>query len=164
VAAFRHDKDNDAPEHFVKVYGNWRIERHTPVNGQMALAETREGRNIITTVGKSFLAAFLASAAAAASTFTCKYLVIGTGTGAESAGGTALDTETARHTGTVSTQANAIYQVIATFATGVGTGAITEYGLFSSNTAGTMFCRDLESSIAKGALDTLTATLQITLS
>ena len=159
-----HLKDNDAPEHYVRVYGQWRIERFTPVDGKMALAEVREGKNVITTVGTEALASYLNSAAATATTFTFKYMAIGTGTGAESAANTALGTETARHTGTVSYISGAIYQVKATFATGIGTGAITEYGLLNSNTAGTMFCRDVETVINKGASDTLTATLQITLS
>lgn len=159
-----HLKDNDDPVHFVRVYGNWRIERHTPVDGKMQLAEVREGRNVITTVGKEALASLLNAAAATATTNTFKYMAIGTGTGAESASDTALGTETGRHTGTVSYVSGAIYQVKATFACGVGTGAITEYGLFNSNTAGTMFCRDVESVINKGASDTLTGTLQITLS
>ena len=164
VVPFRHDKDNEDPSHYVRVYGLWKIERHTPVNGQMVLADVREGKNLIQTNGKEFLASFLQSATAAAATFTCRYVAIGTGTGAESAADTTLGTESARHTGTVSYVSGAIYQVIGTFATGVGTGDITEYGLFSSSSAGTMFCRDLETAISKGALDTLTATLQITLS
>lgn len=157
-------KDNSDPAHYVALYGSWRIERHSPVGGQMRLVEVREGLNIITTAGKEALASFLNAAASGATTNTFKYMAIGTGTGAESASDTALGTETARHTGTVSYVSGGIYQVKATFATGVGTGAITEYGLLNSNTAGTMFSRDVESVINKGASDTLTATLQITLS
>ena len=59
---------------------------------------------------------------------------------------------------------NQIYQVKATFGTGLGTGAIVEYGLFSSSTAGTLFARDTESVINKGANDTLTVTAQFTVS
>jgi hypothetical protein len=159
-----HIKDNNDPMHFVRVYGNWRIERHTPVDGQLSLAEVREGRNVITTAGKEALASLLNAAAATATTNTFKYLAIGTGVAAESAADTTLGTELTRNTGTVSYITGAIYQVKATFATGIGTGAITEYGLFNSSTAGTMFSRDLETVINKGALDVLTATLQITLS
>ncbi len=163
VAAFQHNKDNEDPSHYVKLYGSWRIELHTPVDGKMVLAEVREGKNIITTVGKEFLASYLQSGTAAAATFTCRYVGVGTGVGAESAADTALGTESARHTGTVSYVTGAIYQVKATFACGVATGSITEYGLFSSSAAGTMFCRDLETAIPKGAGDVLTSILQITL-
>lgn len=152
-------------DHYVRVYGKWKIERHTPgPNGDMVLAEVRDGINIITTVGKEFLASFLQSATAAAATFTCRYMACGTGTTAEAVGQTALGTEVARHTGTVSYISGALYQVKATFATGVAVGAITEYGIFSSSSAGTMLCRDVESAINVGASDTLTATAQITLS
>jgi hypothetical protein len=122
------------------------------------------GPNVVCTNGKEFLASFLYSAAAAASTFTCKYMAIGTDGTAEAAGQTALGTELSRTTGTVSYISNQIYQVKATFATGSGTGAIVEYGLFSSSTGGTMLSRDVESVINKGAADVLTVTYQLTIS
>jgi hypothetical protein len=128
------------------------------------IKDHREGDNVVTTNGKEFLASFLKSAALAASTFTCKYIGIGTGTSSESAADTALGTESSRATGTVSYVSNQIYQVTATFATGSGTGAIVEYGLFSSNTAGTLLSRDVETAVNKGANDTLTVTYQLTIS
>jgi len=144
-----------------KVEGFWSMYLYGP-NG--ALKDERHGKNVVTTVGKEFLASFLKSAAAAASTFTCKYIAIGSDATAEAVGNTTLGTELARHTGTVSYVSGAIFQVTATFATGVGTGSIYEYGLFSSSTAGTMFSRDTESLITKGANDTLTVTTRVTLS
>jgi hypothetical protein len=93
-----------------------------------------------------------------------KYIAIGTDSTAEAAANTALGIEAARHTGTVSYISGQIFQVKATFGTGLGTGAIVEYGLFSSNTAGTMLARDTESVINKGANDTLTVSAQFTLS
>ncbi len=129
-----------------------------------ALKERREGDNVVTTVGKEFLASFLGSAAAAASTFTCKYVAIGTDATAEAVGNTALGTEASRHTGTVSYVSGGIFQVTATFAAGSGTGAIAEYGLFSTNTAGTLLSRDTEAVINKAAGDSLVAVYQLTLS
>lgn len=145
----------------VTLRGKWSFELRGP-DGE--LKDSRTGTNVICTNGKEFLASFLNSAAAAASTFTMRYIAIGTDATAEAAAQTALGTESSRHTGTVSYVSNQIYQVKATFATGSGTGAIVEYGLFSSNSAGTMLCRDTESVINKGANDTLTVTAQITLS
>lgn len=129
-----------------------------------AVKKTVEGPNVVCTNGKEFLASFLQSAAAAASTFTMKYIAIGTDSTAEAAANTALGTEVSRHTGVVSYVSNQIYKVTATFATGSGTGAITEYGLFSSNANGTMLSRDTESVINKGANDTLTVIYQLTIS
>lgn len=123
-----------------------------------------EGNNVVVTNGKEFLASYLYSAALAAATFTMKYMAIGSDATGEAVGNTALGTELARTTGTVSYVSNQIYQVTATFGTGVGTGAIVEYGLFSSSTAGTMLARDTESVVNKGANDTLTVTAQMTIS
>lgn len=149
------------PKDTLTLKGHWYIQLYGP-NGK--LKKEIDGKNVVCTNGKEFLASFLNSAAAAASTFTCKYIAIGTDTTAEAAADTALNTEVARHTGTVSYISGQIYQVKATFATGLGTGAITEYGLFSSNAAGTMLTRDTESVINKGANDELVVTNQITLS
>lgn len=123
-----------------------------------------QGTNVVCTNGKEFLASYLASAAAGAATFTMKYIGIGTDATAELAANTALGVELARQTGTASYVSGQIYQVTATFAAGTGTGAIVEYGLFSSSTAGTMLARDTESVINKGASDTLTIVAQFTIS
>lgn len=145
---------------FVRLYGKYSAIL-TDENGREK--QRVEGSNVVCTNGKEFLASFLNSAALAASTFTMKYLAIGTDATAEAAGNTALGSEASRHTGTVSYVSNQIYQVTATFAAGSGTGAIAEYGLFSSNTNGTMLSRDTESVINKGASDTLTVTYQLTI-
>lgn len=147
-------------QEFVRLYGKYSAVL-TDEHGQVK--QTVEGKNVVCTNGKEFLASFLNSAAADAATFTMKYLGIGTGSTTEAASDTALGAEISRHTGTVSYVSNQIFQVKATFAAGSGTGAVAEYGLFSSNTNGTMLSRDTESVINKGALDTLTVTYQLTI-
>jgi hypothetical protein len=141
--------------------GRWKMVLQGP-DGKVK--QEVEGDNVVCTNGKEFLASFLSSAAAAASTFTCRYVAIGTNATAEAAGDTALGTELARVSGVVSYVSNQIYKVTATFTTGVGTGSIVEYGLFSSSSAGTMLSRDTESVITKGAADTLTAVCNLTIS
>lgn len=145
----------------VKMKGEWFVRLYGP-DGE--LKDSRQGFNVVTTVGKEFLASFMYSAVASPATFTGRYIGIGTNSTAEAAGDTALGTEVSRHTGTVSYISGQIFQVKATFATGSGTGAITEYGLISSNSAGTLIARDTESAINKGANDTLTVTCQLTIS
>lgn len=145
----------------VTLTGRWYITLYGAPNEIKAQVS---GKNVITENGLSYLASFLNSAAGAASTFTMQYVAIGTDSTAEAASNTALGTESARHTGTASYASDAIYRVTATFASGTGTGAIVEYGLFSSNTAGTMLSRDTEAVINKGANDTLVVTTEITLS
>jgi hypothetical protein len=144
----------------VTLRGRWKL---TLESGGVIKQET-SGENVVCTNGKEFLASFLKSAAAAASTFTCRYVAIGTDATAEAAANTALGTELARVSGIVSYVSNQIYQVTATFASGTGTGAIVEYGLLSSSTGGTLLSRDTEAVINKGANDSLTAVVQITVS
>jgi hypothetical protein len=145
----------------VRMKGEWFITLYGP-DGHVK--DKRQGFNVVTTVGKEFIASFLGSACAAAATFTGKYIAIGTDATAEAAANTALGTEVSRHTGTASYLSGQIYQITATFAAGSGTGAIAEYGLFSSNSAGTLIARDTEGVITKGASDTLTVVAQMTFS
>ena len=145
----------------MELTGRWYLKLYGPTGD---LKEEVSGKNVITENGLDFMASYLNSAAAAAATFTMRYVAIGTDSTAEAASNTALGAETARHTGTVSYVSNAIYRVSATFASGVGTGAIVEYGLLSSSTGGTMLSRDTEAVINKGANDTLTVTTEVTLS
>jgi hypothetical protein len=122
----------------------------------------KSGKNVVVTNGLEFLASFMNSAATAASTFTMRYIAVGTDSTSEAVSNTALGTEVGRHTGTVTYTSGALYEVVATFAAGSATGAIVEYGLFSSSSAGTMFSRDTEAVINVGASDTLTVTTKVT--
>jgi hypothetical protein len=127
----------------IKLTGRYFVSVYGP-DGKLRARD--ESPNIVTTVGKEFMASFLKSAALAASTFTAKYVAIGTGSSAESAADTALATESARHTGTVSYTSGGIYNVTATFPTGAAVGAILEFGLLSSGTAGTLLSRSVKSA------------------
>ena len=146
----------------MKLTGKWWITLYGAPN---EIKQSIHGKNVIVDTGKQFLVDFLGSAAAAASTFTMRYIAIGTGNTAEAASNTALATELCRVSGTVSAATN-IYRVIATFGSGIGTGGIYEYGVFSTITsgAGTMFSRDVEALISKGANDSLVVTTEITVS
>jgi len=143
----------------LKLEGRWFVTLYGP-DGEVK--EKREGINTITTGGLSALVQHLASAVAAATTFTHRYIAIGSDNTAETSADTALGTELARHTGTVSQIDGGIYQVTATFPSGTGTGNVYEYGLLDSNTAGTLFSRDTEGLITKGANDDLVVITQIT--
>lgn len=146
----------------VELIGRWTMELREGHGGP--LKQRIQGHNVVCTNGKEFLASFLYSAAVAASTFTMKYIAIGTDATAEAAANTTLGTEVARTTGTASYVSGQIFQVTATFASGTGTGAIVEYGLFSSSTGGTMLSRDTEAAVNKGSNDVLTVVAQYTLS
>jgi hypothetical protein len=146
----------------MKLKGKWWV---TLYGAPDEIKETRHGENVVVATGHDFLASFLYSAAAAASTFTMKYVAIGTDSTGEAAADTALGTELCRVLATVSAT-SAIYRLTATFASGIGTGGIYEYGVMSTLTsgAGTMFSRDTEALITKGANDTLVVTTEITVS
>ena len=144
----------------VTIKGKWHVVLRGP-DGR--IKDERNGENVITTNGLEYLASYLHSANTAGS-WTMNYVAIGTDSTAELNTDTALGTELSRHTGTVTYTSGGIYEVVATFAAGSGTGAIVEYGLFDANTGGTMLNRSTESVINKGASDTLEATTQITFS
>lgn len=147
-------------ERVIKIEGHWTMKLHGPDG---SLKTELSGKNVITDNGKEYLASWLHSAATSAVN-TLRYIAIGTGSTAEASSDTALGTEIARVAGTASYTSGAIYSVVATFPAGTGTGAITEYGLISSSTGGTLFSRDTESVINKGVSDVLTVTTQVTLS
>lgn len=145
----------------MKLKGKWYISLYGP-KGE--LKDYREGNNVITDDGTSFLAAFLTSAAAAASTFTMNYIAVGTNSTAEASTDSSLGGELARVAATISNVTGSIYRMTASFLSGTGTGAITEYGVFDSSSAGTMLSRDTEDVVNKGANDDLIVVTDITIS
>jgi hypothetical protein len=125
------------------------------------LKEERLGPNVVVTVGKNFLAAWLVASSQALPFMN--YVAIGTGTTGAVAGDTALQTEIARKSGGLSSSTN-VWQNSAPFNAGEGTGAITEAGLFSASSGGTMLARQTFGAVNKGAGDVLLVTWQITFS
>ena len=127
-----------------------------------AIKDSREIKNLVVTVGKSFIASRMKDATATAMT----HMEVGTSTQAAAVGDTALIaavTSSRVALSTVTVTANAIAYV-GTFAAGTGTGAITEAGIFNASAAGTMLCRTVFSVVNKGASDTLTITWTVTVS
>lgn len=126
------------------------------------LKESREINNVVVTAGKNYLATWLTAATQA--DYFMRYIALGTGTNAANASDTALQTElTTRVAGTLTPSSN-IWQNVAAFGPGVNTGAITEAGIFSASSSGTMFARQVFGVINKAAGDSLTVTWQVTLS
>lgn len=126
------------------------------------MKEHKEIKNVIVTVGKNYLATWLAAASQAGKFM--EYIALGTGTNAASASDTALQTELATRVAGTLTPTTNVWQNQATFGAGVNTGSITESGIFSASSAGTMFARQVFSAINKGASDSLQVTWQVTLS
>lgn len=150
-------------EEFLKLNGSVNV-KLIGKDGKVKQEHTKH--NLIVTVGKTYLAAWLA--AATQSTEFMSYIALGTGSTAPASGDTALQTELSgggysRVQGTLTNSAN-VWQNQATFNPGNGTGAITEAGLFSASTSGTMFARQTFSAYNKAAGDTLIVTWTVTLS
>lgn len=123
-------------------------------------------RNLVVTAGKNLLAALLAVDPLV--NHFAPYVALGSGTASPTVGDTALQTEftggsNARVQGTLSSSGN-VWQNQATFAPGNCTGAITEAGLFTASSSGTMFARQTRSAINKAAGDTLIVTWTVTFS
>jgi hypothetical protein len=91
------------------------------------------------------------------------HMGIGTGTTAPAAANTALVTETGTRQALTKTRSGNVVTNVATFGAGVGTGAITEAGIFTAVSAGTIYSRIVFSAINKGANDTLELTWTYTI-
>lgn len=119
--------------------------------------------NVVTSAGKSYLATWLA--ASSQSDYFMKYMAIGTGTTAAQTTDTTLESEVLTRSVSSITSNTSTWIAQATFGPHVGsTLAITEAGVFSASTAGTMMSRQVFAVKNKEISDTMQFTWQITLS
>ena len=135
------------------------------VTGQVTIQKNgevvRDIPNTIVTAGNNNIAALISGAGS-----VMTYMAVGTGTTAVAAGDTTLETESDRNAlstsgGTASTNT---VEFVAVWNAGDGTGSLTEAGLFSASSGGTMLARTVFSAVHKGASDVLTITWTITVS
>lgn len=140
----------------VKATGELNIKLFGP-DGQLKSEKTVP--NLVVTVGKTFIAARMVGTPTAMS-----HMAIGSGTVDPAVGDTTLGTELARVALTSSTSALAVVTYVASFAQGVGTGAVTEAGIFNASSAGTMLCRTKFAVVNKGATDSMSITWTVTVS
>lgn len=134
---------------------------------QVGLASAR----VVTAAGATFMRDDFNNGAQDISTM--KYHGFGTGTNAESAGDTALQTElttqyavdNTRPTGSQTTNGATVYETVATLAPDSGgTLAITEHGIFSASSSGTLLDRSKFSAISLVAgTDQLVTTYDFTI-
>lgn len=90
------------------------------------------------------------------------HMAVGTGTNAEAATQTALQTESARVALTSKTRNDKKVVYVGDFAAGVGTGALTEVGLLNAASAGVLLSRIVFPVKNKGPNDTLKITIEHT--
>lgn len=131
------------------------------------IKEARHVPNLVVTVGKNWIAGRLKDTASGHTSPTqMTHMAIGSGTANPADADTALGTELGRVAlttagGTISS-ATATYA--ATFAAGTGTGAVTEAGIFTASSAGTLLCRTKFDVVNKGASDSLSINWSVTIS
>jgi len=125
------------------------------LNGEVV----RDIDNLVVTAGKNYVADRMKNNSSVMS-----HMAIGSGTTAAAAGNTALGTQLGRVSLTSSTVSNAVVTYVASFAAGTGTGAVTEAGILTAASNGTMLCRTVFSVVNKGSADSMTITWTVTVS
>jgi hypothetical protein len=121
-----------------------------------------EFKNLVVSAGLNYIVSRMKDATATA----MSHMELGTGTTAAAAGNTGLEAAIAgsRTALTSSTVSSNSITYIATFGAGVGTGAVTEAGLFNAASAGTMLCRTVFPVVNKQAGDSMVVTWTVTVS
>lgn len=119
---------------------------------------------LVTTAGVNYMASDFASGGVTPTISGMKFHASGTGTTAAAIGDTALQTDSgvARVSGTASNPSANIYKSVATMAY-VSTLAITEWGIFSASTVGTLWDHRVFSAINVNSGDSIQFTYQLTI-
>jgi hypothetical protein len=128
------------------------------LNGELV----RETKNLVVTAGKTWIAARMKDTST-----VMTHMGIGTGTTAAVIADTDLETvKGARLALSVSggTPVANVITYAATFPAGAHTDAITEAGIFTAVTSGTMLARTVFAVVNKGASDSMTISWDITIS
>lgn len=140
--------------------GNWRLEVIGP-DGRVK--DVREKKNLIVNAGLNYLREFILDSVTPTTLPRMGWIAIGSDATAVAAGNTALGTELAREAvETYTAGGTGVASIDNTFGAGVGTGTVTEAGVFSASTAGTMLNRVVFAAVTKGAGDSLKVTFTLT--
>ena len=122
--------------------------------------EVQKINNLVVDAGKALIAQRLKGAGSAIS-----HMAVGSGSAAAAAGNTALGAQIDRNA--LSTSGGSVTGATVTFectwSAGDGTGAITEAGLFTASSGGTMLARTVFPVVNKGADDVVTITWDVTI-
>ena len=123
----------------------------------------QETENLVVTVGKGWVALRMKGDSTAMT-----HMGLGTGTNAAAAGDTDLQTQHGDGRKTLTTSGGTVVGAVITFhktfSAGVCDGAITEAGIFTAETGGSMLARTKFGVVNKTSLDTMTISWAITIS
>ncbi len=121
--------------------------------------DDRKLQNLVVTTGLTFIASRMASDSASVMT----HMALGTGDTEPAIGDTTLGVEVAREALTSASASANVVSYAATFDPGVGTGAITEAGIFNDASSGVMLNRVTFPVVNKQAGDTLSIAWTVSL-
>ena len=128
------------------------------LNGELV----RETKNLVVTAGKTWIAARMKDTST-----VMTHMGVGTGTTAAVIANTDLETVTGARLALADSGgivAGAVITFAATFPAGAHTAAITEAGIFTAVTSGTMLARTVFTVVNKGASDSMTISWDVTIS
>ncbi len=124
------------------------------------IKEDRTVKNLVVSTGK----AFIASRVVGVANGVMSHMAVGTNNVAPNAGHAALLGEIGRAVLVSATSTDNVVTYSSLFAPGVGTGALTEAGIFNAASVGIMVARTVFSVVHKEADDSLTINWQISIS
>ena len=126
------------------------------------IKDERHVSNLVVNDGLDFIASRMKDATAT----VMSHMEVGTDNTSAAASDTALGSavSSSRTALTSTTVTDNAVAYVATFGAGVGSGALTEAGIFNAASGGTMLCRTVYSVVNKGASDSMTITWTITIS
>lgn len=115
--------------------------------------------NLVVTAGKGFIASRMIGTTPA----VMSHMGVGTSSAAAADANTTLGAQAGSRASATASVSGREVTYSATFAAGVGTGALVEAGIFNAATSGTMLCRTTFNVINKGAEDSLTINWKVTI-
>jgi len=138
----------------INVTGNLTIDH---LDENKVLIKRYDLKNLVVTSGKNYITSRMVGTAKP----VLSHMAIGSGTTFQLLANTTLQTELARTSFDSALLAANVITYVATFFPTIGTGSITEAGMFNDATAGDMLCRTTFAPINKGIADTLIITWTI---
>jgi hypothetical protein len=139
----------------ISVRGNLKIDLF---DENQNIKDTRHLKNLVVATGKAHITARMTSN----TTAVMSHMAIGSANVAPTTSDTALGTETARVALDSANVVSNTVTYVATYGAGVGTGPITEAGIFNNASTGTMLCRTRFDVVNKGAADFIVITWNVT--
>lgn len=140
---------------YIKMTGKLSIKKF---NANNELIMEQDVPNLIVTVGKEHVAERLINS----SEPKMDYMAIGAGITVPAVANSTLVSELARQPMLSATRSGSNITYTATFGIGVGTGSVTEAGIFNATSAGSMLCRTTFPVITKAASESIAISWTVT--